>query len=144
MRGQISLDFLLTIAVALIAASTIIAVSGQIAQTQAQASARQQLNGIGNSLAAVISYSALLNGAESANIEFDIPALLIAGNARPQPCAINISTDNGTIGLSYDLIDFETGTATTINATKYFVNPQGMSIIPINAKCGESIQIIKS
>ena len=100
MRGQISLDFILAITIALVAAGAILAVSGQIAQTQAQSSARQQLNGIGNSLAAVISYSGLLNEAgSSASITFDIPALLIAGSAKPEPCTITIDTINGTIVL---------------------------------------------
>lgn len=143
MRGQISLDFILAIAVALIATGAILAVSGQIAQAQAQASARQQLDGIGNGLAAVISASAMLNEADSASIEFDIPALLVAGNARPQKCAISIDTGNGTIDLSYDLIDLETGTTTPINVTKHFVNPEGMIVSPTSAECGGSIQITK-
>ncbi|MFA4855829.1 MAG: hypothetical protein WC634_04580 [archaeon] len=144
MRGQISLDFLLAITVALIATGAILAVSGQISQTQAQASARQQLDGIGNSLGAVISYSALLNEADSASIEFDIPGLLIAGEAVPQPCTIIINTDNNTIDLSYDIIDTETGLSENVSVAKHFVNPVGMSILPTSAECGGSIQITKS
>lgn len=140
MRGQISLDFLLAITVALIAAGAILAVSGQIGQMQAQASARQQLDGIGNGLAVVISTSALLNDAGSASIDFDIPALLIAGEAKPQPCAIIIDTGNGTIWLLYEIIDLETGTTTPVNVTKHFVSPAGMNV-PTSAECGGSIQI---
>ena len=144
MRGQISLDFILAIAIALVASGAILAVSGQISQEQAQASVRHQLDGIGNSLAAVVSHSALLNGADSASIEFDIPGLLIAGEAMPQPCTINIDTDNGTIDLSYSIIDTETGLSEYVNVAKHFVNPAGMSVFPTRAECGGSIQITKS
>ncbi len=159
MRGQISLDFILAITIALVAAGAILAVSGQIAQTQAQSSARQQLDGIGNGLAAIISYSAILNDAGSgdASVEYSIPALLVAGKANPEkciisidtitgtePCTISINTITGTIDLSYDLIDLEADTTTPVNVTKNFVNPAGMIIYPTNAEFEGSIRITKS
>lgn len=144
MRGQISLDFILAITIALIAAGAILAVSGQIAQTQAQASARQQLDGIGNGLAAIISTSALLNEGDSGtDITFGIPSLLIAGEKDPKPCAISINAGNGTILLSYEILDTETGQSEQVNVEKRFVNPAGMTV-PASAECGKEIQITKA
>ena len=61
MRGQISLDLILAITIGFFAIGAVIAVNAQIGEMQTEASIRQQLNGIGDSLATVISNSAVLS-----------------------------------------------------------------------------------
>jgi hypothetical protein len=143
MRGQISLDFMLAVAIGLVAAGALLAVSGQVSQGQAEAGTRQQLDGIGNGLAAVISYSAMLNDADSATVEYGIPALLIQGKAAPQGCTILIDYAGGTIELGYTLEDEEGGAGEEILVEKHFAAPAGM-IVPASAECGKKIIITGS
>ncbi len=137
MRGQISLDLILAITIGFFAIGAVIAVNGQIGEMQEEASVRQQLHDIGNGLASVISNSAVMNDADSANIYFNIPALLVPGEETPQSCAIEIA--NGQIDLSYDLYDLETGIATPVDVTKYYVDPK--MNVPASVKCGEILTI---
>lgn len=149
MRGQISLDFILAITIAFVAMGAVMAVNGNITETQKQASIRQQLDSIGNSLASVISASAALNDAQNAGVIFGIPWMLVAGEENPEKCDIKIGEDcagtaTNAICLSYDIIDKETGLLDErIEATKRYVTPQGMTV-PASAECGGNIQIIKS
>ena len=142
MRGQISLDLILAITIGFFAIGAVIALSAQIDEMQTEASIRQQLNDIGNGLAAVISNSAVLNDATTASIDFDVPSLLVPGEEKPQPCTIEINKTDGTIILSYDVFDLETGTSTPVEVTKYYVNPPGMTVLG-NVKCGGMLSITK-
>jgi len=139
MRGQISLDLILAIAIGFFAIATILAVNAQIGEMQTQASIRQQLNDIGNGLAAVISNSAVLNDGVAESIYFDVPFLLVPGEEKPQPCAITIA--GGVINLSYEIFDLETGTSEAINVTKRYVVPSGMIMLG-SVECGGTLIII--
>ncbi len=140
MRGQISLDLILAITIGFFAIGAVIAVNAQIEEMQTEASIRQQLNDIGNGVASIISNSAVLNDADSASVYFDIPLLLIPGEGKPQPCAITIA--GGVINLSYEIFDLATGTSETINVTKRYVVPPGMTV-PGNVECGGMLSITK-
>ena len=145
MRGQISLDLILAITIGFFAIGAVIAVSTQLGEMQTEASIRQQLNNIGNGVAAIISNSAVFNDATAANIDFDIPFLLVPGEEKPQPCAIKINETTGVITLSYDIFDLETETSSEIKVKKYYyVEPTGTMNIPVSAECGERLTITKS
>ena len=144
MRGQISLDLILAITIGFFAIGGVIAVSAQIGEMQTEASIRQQLNDIGNGVAAVISNSAVLNDADSASISFNVPALLVPGEETPQPCAIRIA--GGTITLTYEIFDLETGISTSVTVTKYYIDPEvGLQPmdVPDNAECGGPLIITR-
>ena len=140
MRGQISLDLILAITIGFFAIGAVIAVSAQIGEMQTEASIRQQLNDIGNGVAAIISNSAVLNDAKTASIYFDVPFLLVPGEEKPQPC--NITIGSGTITLIYNIFDLETGISTPIVVTKHYVDPPGMTV-PNSVKCGGRLYITR-
>ncbi len=143
MRGQISLDIILTIAIGFIAVSSVVMISNEITAMQTQSSLRQQLNDIGNGLAQVISRSAILDDADSAIILFDIPKILVLGETKPQPCDIQIDKINDKIILSYEVINLETGDIETVSVEKGFVEPTGMNPLPDDIKCGETLTITR-
>ncbi len=142
MRGQISLDLILAIAIGFFVIGAVIAVNAQIGEMQTEASIRQQLNDIGNGLASVISNSAVLNDSTTAGVYFDIPKLLVPGEETPQPC--NITIGSGVIDLSYDIFDLETGISSEVKVTKYYyVEPTGTMDIPGSVECGGRLAITK-
>ena len=148
MRGQISLDFILAVAIGFFAIGAVIAVSTQIGEMQTEASVRQQLHDIGNGLASVISNSAVLNDSETASVYFDVPYLLVPGEETQQKCSITIGktcdeTEASAICLSYDFFDLETGLSRTIKAEKRYVNPPLMDL-PGSVECGERLAITKT
>jgi hypothetical protein len=116
MRGQVSLDFILTIVVALVVLGSIAAVGSTIIEAQKSSTIRQQLDSIGNTLAALISTSAVLDDADSASISYTIPKIAVPGEERLQPCKIEIIGD--VIKLSYEA-------EPTVSVEKKFVDPRG-------------------
>lgn len=143
MRGQISLDIILTIAIGFIAVSSIVMISNEITAMQTQSSVRQQLNDIGNGLTQVISSSAILDDADSASVSFAIPKILALGETKPQPCDIQIDKANDKITLSYEVIDLNTGDIETVSVEKGFVEPILMNPLPDGIKCGETLTITR-
>ncbi len=141
MRGQISLDLILAITIGFFAIGGVIAINAQIGEMQTEASVRQQLDNIGNGLAAVISNSAVLNDATTASIYFDIPFLLVPGEEKPQPCKITIGS--GTITLTYNIFDLETGTSSPVEITKYYVDPEPEMTVSNSVECGGRLDITK-
>ena len=133
MRGQVSLDFILTIVVALVVLGSIAAVGSTLIETQKSSTIRQQLDSIGNTLAAVISTSAVLDDADSASVSYTIPKIAVPGEEKLQTCdiSIDILSGAGTITLAYVSPD--------VSVEKKFVDP-GMTI-PQNARCGSEITI---
>jgi len=131
MRGQFSLDFILTIVVALVVLGSIAAVGSTIIETQKSSTIRQQLDSIGNTLAAILTTSAVLDDADSASVSYTIPKIAVPGEERLQPCNIAINADE--ITLSYEATP-------SVDVIKKFVDPTGMTV-PANAKCGEQIVI---
>ena len=140
MRGQISLDLILAIAIGFFAIGAVIAVNAQIGEMQTQASIRQQLNDIGNGLAAVISNSAVFNDFATANISFNVPSLLVPGEEKPQPCEITIA--GGVINLSHEIFDLETGSSEVTNVTTRYVVPPAMTV-PGSVECGGTLTITR-
>jgi hypothetical protein len=138
MKGQISLDLILTIAVALVAVGSVSVLGQSIFSMQADDSVKQQLDDIGTGLAEIISVSAVLEDADSARVEYDIPGLLVPGEGRTQPCEIQIG--GGNIRLSYERFDREAGTSTIIFVDKKYIEPAGMSV-PATASCGSRIEL---
>ena len=140
-RGQVSFDLILATVAALIAFGSIAAVSNAIIGLQDESSVRQQLDSIGNSLAAVISTAAVLDDADSASISYTVPKIAVPGEEQLQQCDISIANDK--ITLSYDIVDLETGVPRTVIVEKKFVDPTGMSINPTQTKCGGTVAISK-
>jgi hypothetical protein len=145
MRAQISLDFLLAIAIAAVALGAIVLAGNEITELQKVSSVRQQLDSIGIELSRIISTSAILDDADPASIDFEIPELLAIGEQSPGPCDIAIDRDNEQITLSYTIINAEDPTKNKlIQVTKTFVEPENMTISPLNTRCGETITITTS
>ncbi len=137
MRGQVSLDFILTIVVALVVLGSIAAVGSTIIETQKSSTIRQQLDSIGNTLAAIISTSsALSDGAAGTSISYTIPKIAVPGEEKLQPCDVSIDRGNGIITLGY-------AAEPVVSVLKKFVNPAGITNVPGTAKCGELITISK-
>ena len=143
MRGQISLDIILAIAIGFIAVSSVVMIGNEITAMQTQSSVRQQLNDIGNWLSQVISSSAILGDADSASVSFAIPKILVPGEMKPQPCDIQIDKANDKIILSYEVIDLNTGDIETVSVEKGFVEPILMNPLPDGIKCGETLTITR-
>lgn len=147
MRGQISLDIILAIAIALIALSSTIILSEDISETQSKASIRNQLKTAGTGLATVISTSAIMNNTDNVTIEYTVPKILVAGETKTQECLISIvDTD---LQLTYELYDTNTGESEIIWTKVPFVSPVGMTLVPTLAagdklKCGQTITITKT
>ncbi len=136
MKAQISLDLMLTIAVALVAVGSAAALGQNILEMQSDASVKAQLESIGTGLAEIISVSAVLGDADDAKAEYEIPALHVPGEKNPQTCSISLAGTNLT--LSYELADLETGASRTITVSKKVIDP-GMNITMGN--CGETMVI---
>jgi hypothetical protein len=129
MRGQVSLDFILTIVVALVVLGSIAAVGSTIIETQKSSTIRQQLDSIGNTLAAILTTSAALSdGAAGTSVSYTIPKIAVPGEERLQPCDIAIGA--GTIALTYGSPD--------VSVSKKFVNS---AVSSQNVKCGDKITI---
>ncbi len=142
MRGQVSLDFILTIVVALVVLGSIAAVGSTMIETQKSSTIRQQLDSIGNTLAAVIATSAVLDDADSASISYTIPKIAVPGEDKLQPCKIVINADE--ITLSYEAVP-------AVSVTKKFADPGIGSKIELSPEltntapgtCGNPIIISK-
>ena len=134
MRGQVSLDFILTIVVALVVLGSIAAVGSTIIETQKSSTIRQQLDSIGNTLAAILTTSAALSdGATGTSVSYTILKIAVPGEEKLQPCKIVINGDE--ITLSYEATP-------SVDVTKKFVDP-GMTIDSTNLRCGGEIIISK-
>jgi len=146
MRGQISLDIILAIAIGFIAVSSMGIVGNEITQMQKEASVGQQLDSIGISLSQFISNSAILDDADSATLTFDIPEIIVIGETGTQQCEIEIDA-SGDLEISYELVEVATGTITLVSRTFSFVDPTpAMTISPDlssgnEAKCGGTLTI---
>jgi len=148
MKGQVSLDFLLAVSIALIVATGLVTLGSDIADMQAKAGIRRQLENAGTGLANVISYSAILNDAEAgdATVTYSIPKIAVLGEAGKQECRIVIEEEN--LRLSYELIDLEAGTTETIMVEVPFVAPERMTLSPAltagnEGKCGGTVTITR-
>ncbi|MBN2067504.1 MAG: hypothetical protein JW744_03480 [Candidatus Diapherotrites archaeon] len=136
-KGQISLEFIIAIVVALVVFGSISVVATSMIEMQKASSVRQQLDSVGNGLAAIISTSAVLDDADTALVSYSIPKIAVPGEKELQACNISIDNETGTITLSY---------SAGMNAVveKAFVNPSGMAITPESATCGGILIITKS
>jgi len=147
MKGQISLDFLLAVAIALFVLAGLVLLGADVAEMQAKEGIRQQLRVVGTGLATIVSYSAVLNdaGTEEAIVTYDIPKILVLGEEGKQPCTIAINGNN--LELGYELFDLETGSSETISASVPFADPHGMNIDlgqGSTGACGGTVTITKS
>lgn len=135
MRAQISMDFILTVAISFVAIGAIAAVGASLIDSQTDSTARQQLEAIGTELASSITASALLTDADSASLNLIIPKVLVPGEDDPLECDIVVDVSNRTITLSLQ----ETGTT----VVKSYVPPPNITV-PATAKCGETITLNSS
>ena len=149
MKGQISLDFILTVSIALLVVSGLIVFGNDVAEMQTKIGIRQQLESVGTGLASVASYSAVLNDADSgdATITYSIPKILVLGEKERQPCKIEINGEY--LELSYDFVNLETGIIEPITVNVPFVNPYGMTLNPAldsanQGTCGNPITITRT
>lgn len=142
MRAQISLDFLLAIAIAAVALGAVVLIGNEMTELQKVSSVRQQLDTIGVELGRIISTSAVLDDADPASIDFQIPELLVMGERGSQPCSIIIDRGTQEITLSYTIVNVEDPALNKlVEVTKTFVDPQNMVITPLNPTCGENLTI---
>lgn len=139
MRGQVSIEVLLTFIVAVMAVSSFSFVGQETSNLERDASIRHQLDGIGTGLAAFISKTALLNDAASgqASVSAEIPRISAIGIDTPESCTISIGT-----GPNNDQITL-THAATSVSVTKRFVPPAGMNV-PGSASCGSTFTVTRS
>ena len=142
MRAQISLDFLLAIAIAAVALGAVSLIGNEMIELQTVSSVRQQLDTIGVEMSRIISTSAVLDDADPASINFQIPELLVLGEIEPQPCSITIDRANEEISLAYTIINLEDPAQNKlVSVTKTFVDPENMTISPLDPICGEDLTI---
>jgi hypothetical protein len=136
MKGQVSLELILAVIVAVMAGSAFSLVGTEIIDTQSEASVRHQLDGIGTSLARTISNAAFLNYADDSEVSVDIPMIAVAGSSALQSCTIRIGggANNNEIDLIY--------APKSVTVKKKFVPPAGMTV-PAAATCGGTLTITK-
>jgi len=161
MKGQISLDFILTITIAFSAIVAVGIIGSEMVEIQKQSTVRQQLDTIGTELSKVISSSAVLLDGENATISYKIPGLLVPGENEPQPCNISINDigeDVIEITLTYVIFDQETGVGIDIEVIKHATAPKMLlpgpggggapdraeMAFPSESQCGEILQFSKN
>ncbi len=132
MKGQVSLELILAVIVAVMAGSAFSLVGTEIIDMQREASVRHQLDGIGTSLASAISNTALLNDGDTVSVSVSIPMIAVVGTGSLQSCTIVIGggLGVGTMTLTHD----------TVTVTKNYVDPAGMTL-PGQAVCGGTMTI---
>ena len=152
MKAQISLDFILAVFIAFVVIAAITVVGNEMRVMQTHSSARQQLRSIGTGLAAVITSSAALDDADTAEIKIEIPKLLVPGERALQKCKIVILGND--LNLSYDSVGIDINAGGTVWTLVPFVDPSPdksiphMKLTPALTKadpgeCGKTLTITK-
>ena len=124
-KGQISLDLMLAIIIAIVFVGSIALVAGVMADNAKIDSIRSQERQIGNEIAEVLNSATVLTGGDFFSVNYVVPRIRtanLAENARPVNCTIQILTDE--IIITYiDLEGVETKTR-----VPFAIDSAGMNI----------------